>query len=57
MAGFVPSNVLRGDLTLWCAQDYPEATRDTRLIDVRTPEEFSIWHLPTSEWRPDPGLD
>ncbi len=49
MAGFVASNVLRGDLTLWYAQDYPEATRGTRLIDVRTPEEFSIWHLPGAE--------
>ncbi|WP_281534174.1 DsrE/DsrF/DrsH-like family protein [Cryobacterium breve] len=49
MAGFVASNVLRGDLTLWYAQDYPEATAGARLIDVRTPEEFSIWHLPGAE--------
>ncbi|MEC5150782.1 FAD-dependent oxidoreductase [Cryobacterium sp. GrIS_2_6] len=49
MAGFVASNVLRGDLTLWYAQDYAEATAGARLIDVRTPEEFSIWHLPGAE--------
>ncbi|MCI4659521.1 FAD-dependent oxidoreductase [Cryobacterium zhongshanensis] len=49
MAGFVASNVLRGDLTLWYAQDYPAATAGARLIDVRTPEEFSIWHLPGAE--------
>lgn len=49
MAGFVASNVLRGDLTLWYAQDYPAATSGARLIDVRTPEEFSIWHLPGAE--------
>ncbi|TFD87216.1 pyridine nucleotide-disulfide oxidoreductase [Cryobacterium lactosi] len=49
MAGFVASNVLRGDLTLWYAQDYPDATAGARLIDVRTPEEFSIWHLPGAE--------
>jgi NADPH-dependent 2,4-dienoyl-CoA reductase/sulfur reductase-like enzyme/peroxiredoxin family protein/TusA-related sulfurtransferase/rhodanese-related sulfurtransferase len=49
MAGFVASNVLRGDITLWYAQDYPDATAGARLIDVRTPEEFSIWHLPGAE--------
>ncbi|MGN8245443.1 FAD-dependent oxidoreductase [Cellulomonas soli] len=49
MAGFVASNVLRGDLTLWYAQDYPHATAGARIIDVRTPEEFSIWHLPGAE--------
>ncbi|GAA3820937.1 FAD-dependent oxidoreductase [Cellulomonas soli] len=49
MAGFVASNVLRGDLTLWYAQDYPAATAGARIIDVRTPEEFSIWHLPGAE--------
>ena len=49
MAGFVASNVLRGDLTLWYAQDYPATTAGARLIDVRTPEEFSIWHLPGAE--------
>ncbi len=49
MAGFVASNVLLGDLTLWYAQDYPHATEGARIIDVRTAEEFSIWHLPGAE--------
>lgn len=49
MAGFVASNVLLGDLTLWYAQDYPHATDGARIIDVRTAEEFSIWHLPGAE--------
>ncbi len=49
MAGFVASNVLLGDLTLWYAQDYPAATDGARVIDVRTAEEFSIWHLPGAE--------
>ena len=40
---------LLGDLTLWYAQDYPAATDDCRVIDVRTAEEFSIWHLPGAE--------
>ena len=49
MAGFVASNVLLGDLTLWYAQDYPHAIDGARIIDVRTAEEFSVWHLPGAE--------
>ena len=49
MAGFVASNVLRGDISLWYAQDWETATRDARLVDVRTPEEYAIWHLPGAE--------
>ncbi len=49
MAGFVASNVLRGDLKLWYAQDYPEAVAGARIIDVRTAEEFGVWHLPGAE--------
>ncbi|MEQ1737617.1 MAG: FAD-dependent oxidoreductase, partial [Rhodoglobus sp.] len=49
MAGFVASNVLLGDLALWYAQDFPGALDDARIIDVRTAEEFSIWHLPGAE--------
>ncbi len=49
MAGFVAGNVLLGDFELWYAQDYPEAVEGARVIDVRTPEEFSIWHLPGAE--------
>jgi peroxiredoxin family protein/TusA-related sulfurtransferase/rhodanese-related sulfurtransferase len=49
MAGFVASNVVRGDLDLWYAEDYPAAVEGTRIIDVRTSEEFGIWHLPGAE--------
>ncbi len=49
MAGFVASNVIRGDLTLWYAEDYPANTEGARIIDVRTPEEYGIWHLPRAE--------
>ncbi len=49
MAGFVATNVLKGDLKLWYAQDFPEAIEGGRLIDVRTPEEFAIWHIPGAE--------
>ncbi|MDN4480514.1 FAD-dependent oxidoreductase [Demequina muriae] len=49
MAGFVAANVLKGDLTLWYAEDYPAATEGARLIDVRTPEEYDVWHIPGAE--------
>ena len=46
MAGFVASNVLRGDLRLWYAEDFPAATDGARLVDVRTPEAYGSWHIP-----------
>lgn len=49
MIGFVASNTLRGDLTLWHAGDYPQATDGARIIDVRGPEEFALWHLPGAD--------
>ena len=49
MAGFVASNVVRGDLDLWYAENYPAAVEGARIIDVRTAEEFGIWHLPGAE--------
>ncbi len=49
MAGFVASNVLSGDLTLWYAQDFPAATQGSRIIDVRTAVEYDIWHIPGAE--------
>lgn len=49
MVGFVAANTLRGDLELWHAGDYPRATDGARIIDVRGPEEFALWHLPGAE--------
>ena len=49
MVGFVAANTLRGDLALWHASDYPQATEGARIIDVRGPDEFSLWHLPGAE--------
>lgn len=46
MAGFVASNVLRGDLRLWYSEDFPAATEGALLVDVRTPEEYELWHIP-----------
>lgn len=49
MAGFVASNVIRGDLKIWKSEDYPANLEGARLIDVRTPEEYEIWHVPGAE--------
>ncbi len=49
MIGFVAANTRRGDLALWHAADYPEATDGARIIDVRGPDEFALWHLPGAE--------
>lgn len=46
MAGFVASNLLRGDLRLWYAEDFPGATDGAVLVDVRTPVEYELWHIP-----------
>ncbi|MGM0385564.1 MAG: FAD-dependent oxidoreductase [Actinomycetota bacterium] len=56
MAGFVASNVLRGDIKLWYAEDWPEATEGARIIDVRGPQEYGIWHIPGAENVPLPTL-
>ncbi len=43
MAGFVASNVLRGDHPIWQWEDLPEIQQNnSAFIDVRTPEEFEV---------------
>jgi NADPH-dependent 2,4-dienoyl-CoA reductase/sulfur reductase-like enzyme/peroxiredoxin family protein/rhodanese-related sulfurtransferase/TusA-related sulfurtransferase len=49
MIGFVASNILRGDLVPWYSTDYPENCKGARIIDVRGPSEFDIWHVPGAE--------
>jgi len=46
MVGFVASNVLKGDIKLWYAEEHPQETDGTTLVDVRTKDEFDIWHIP-----------
>ncbi|WP_062299340.1 FAD-dependent oxidoreductase [Demequina maris] len=48
MAGFVAANTIRGDFTLWYAEEWP-LEDGARLVDVRTPEEYGIHHLPGAE--------
>jgi NADPH-dependent 2,4-dienoyl-CoA reductase/sulfur reductase-like enzyme/peroxiredoxin family protein/rhodanese-related sulfurtransferase/TusA-related sulfurtransferase len=56
MAGFVGSNLLKGDVHLWYPSEYPGATEGARIIDVRGPSEFAIWHLPAAENVPLPTI-
>ncbi len=46
MAGFLGANLLRGDVRLWYAEDYPDAVAGARIVDVRGADEFAAWHLP-----------
>ncbi|MFC1765627.1 DsrE/DsrF/DrsH-like family protein, partial [Planctomycetota bacterium] len=46
MAGFVGTNILNGDHEVWYAEDYPDKTAEGTLVDVRTPQEYDIWHIP-----------
>ncbi|ACV78926.1 FAD-dependent oxidoreductase [Nakamurella multipartita] len=56
MAGFVAANLLKKDLRLWYPSEYPGATDGARIIDVRGPQEYAIWHLPGAENVPLPTL-
>jgi NADPH-dependent 2,4-dienoyl-CoA reductase/sulfur reductase-like enzyme/peroxiredoxin family protein/rhodanese-related sulfurtransferase/TusA-related sulfurtransferase len=49
MIGFVATNILSGDLVPWFSTDYPENCQGARIIDVRGPSEYDIWHVPGAE--------
>ncbi len=46
MAGFVGSNLLKGDVVFWYAEDFPARTADGTVVDVRGPQEYETWHIP-----------
>jgi len=46
MAGFIAANLLRGDLELWYAEDFPERTKAGVVVDVRDEDEYEVWHIP-----------
>ncbi|MFH0880209.1 MAG: FAD-dependent oxidoreductase [Lentisphaerota bacterium] len=46
MAGFVASNLLRGDVEFWYPEDYPSKTEGATIVDVRASQEFETWHIP-----------
>ncbi|PDW04638.1 FAD-dependent oxidoreductase [Candidatus Viridilinea mediisalina] len=45
MAGFIASNLLRGDLALWYADEYEAQAATATFIDVRGPDEYAEWHI------------
>jgi rhodanese-related sulfurtransferase len=46
MAGFVASNVLRGDVRLWEPEELATLSSEQLLVDVRTSEEFRKGSIP-----------
>ena len=56
MIGFIGSNTLRGDVESWFSTDYPGNCEGARIIDVRSPSEYDVWHIPGAELVPLPTL-
>jgi NADPH-dependent 2,4-dienoyl-CoA reductase/sulfur reductase-like enzyme/rhodanese-related sulfurtransferase len=46
MAGFLGANLLRGQIALWYAEDYPAIAAQGTILDVRSQTEWDNWHLP-----------
>jgi rhodanese-related sulfurtransferase len=48
MAGFVGGNLLRGDVALWYAEEWPDLPENSVILDVRSPRENAKWSIPGS---------
>jgi len=48
MAGFVGGNLLRGDVGLWYAEEWPDLPSDAVVLDVRSARENAQWSIPGS---------
>jgi rhodanese-related sulfurtransferase len=46
MAGFLGSNLLRGDIDLCYPEEFPEVVDRVTLLDTRTQAEYDAWHIP-----------
>jgi NADPH-dependent 2,4-dienoyl-CoA reductase/sulfur reductase-like enzyme/peroxiredoxin family protein/TusA-related sulfurtransferase/rhodanese-related sulfurtransferase len=46
MAGFVASNLLKGDTDFWYPDDFPSKTNNGLIVDVRPEDMFNLWHIP-----------
>jgi len=54
--GFIAGNLDRGDVAFWYAEDYPAATAETVVLDVRGKGEFEAGHIPGALHIPLPML-
>ena len=45
MAGFQAANLLRGDLDLWYAEEWPALPDGSMLLDVRSEREHERWNI------------
>lgn len=48
MAGFLGSNLLRGDVSLWYAEQWQSLPEGAIVLDVRSPAEHAAWAIPSS---------
>jgi hypothetical protein len=46
MAGFVGSNLIKGDVKFWYAEDFPAGTAGSLIVDVRGRQEYELGHIP-----------
>ncbi|MEI6970291.1 MAG: FAD-dependent oxidoreductase [bacterium] len=46
MAGFLGSNLIKGDVVFWYPEDFPAKTAGGLIVDVRSPQEYETWHIP-----------
>jgi rhodanese-related sulfurtransferase len=46
MVGFLGANLLRGDIDLWYAEEYPDCADKVTILDTRTKAEYDAWHIP-----------
>ncbi|WP_144671666.1 FAD-dependent oxidoreductase [Arthrobacter sp. U41] len=46
MAGFIGSNLLRGDVDLCYPEEFPDCADRVTILDTRTQAEFDAWHIP-----------
>lgn len=46
MAGFVASNILKGDLKVWQAEEFPARTAGGVMVDVRGKQAYDAGHVP-----------